>query len=263
MSPGLEDNISDVSSDFSIEHAPIDQTAILVKCFYCPKEFSRSKYYVRHLKKHKEKGHDIKQPVIYQCPQCSKIYKDSYALFRHVMIHSDHKCKKCGKIFRQRFHLYLHRCPRVGENLMDCQGCGRDFVNENDYEKHVMLCKGKQLEGQSVKKFECEYCFSKFTAASSLKKHILLHQKTNDCNTCGKKFETSRELNEHTKEHASERPFLCSECGSRFKNKVCLDSHQRSHTGERPFKCKYCGKGFSRARLATEHERIHTGKCCY
>ncbi|XP_078582599.1 uncharacterized protein LOC144865632 [Branchiostoma floridae x Branchiostoma japonicum] len=69
----------------------------------------------------------------------------------------------------------------------------------------------------------------------------------------------ARYLNEHTKRHKGERPFMCGQCGYRAYNKFRLVEHMRKHTGEKPFKCNQCHYKTSYKRYLVEHMMRHSG----
>lgn len=77
---------------------------------------------------------------------------------------------------------------------------------------------------------------------------------------CGKTCLSRRDLADHTRTHARERPFACGVCDYRARTKGVLAQHARTHTGRtRPFACDACAFRGSRRNLA-DHARTHTGE---
>ncbi|XP_014879795.1 oocyte zinc finger protein XlCOF19-like, partial [Poecilia latipinna] len=111
------------------------------------------------------------------------------------------------------------------------------------------------------KPFSCETCEKRFTAISTLNRHIRIHtgEKPFSCVTCGKRFSRKQHLTLHMRIHTGEKPFSCVNCGKGFSRKQHLTLHMRIHTGEKPFSCGNCGKGFSQKLSLTRHMTIHTG----
>uniref|UniRef100_A0A3Q3Q6P5 C2H2-type domain-containing protein n=1 Tax=Monopterus albus TaxID=43700 RepID=A0A3Q3Q6P5_MONAL len=89
------------------------------------------------------------------------------------------------------------------------------------------------------------------------------HMRTFKCDTCGKMFRESWDLNKHLVIHSVEKPFKCNVCGNGFNRRYNLDLHLRVHTGEKPYKCNICDKSFSSRVNMKKHLRIHTGEKPY
>uniref|UniRef100_A0A3B1J8G3 Zinc finger and BTB domain containing 49 n=1 Tax=Astyanax mexicanus TaxID=7994 RepID=A0A3B1J8G3_ASTMX len=62
-----------------------------------------------------------------------------------------------------------------------------------------------------------------------------------------------RKLLKHMQRHSGDKPYCCQTCGKCFAGSGDLQRHVRSHTGERPYVCDTCGKGFTRTAVLRRH----------
>ncbi|XP_034108223.1 zinc finger protein 891-like [Drosophila sulfurigaster albostrigata] len=94
------------------------------------------------------------------------------------------------------------------------------------------------------------------------------------CPTCGKVFETRRQLMLHQSFHdrkqssnstgaAGGAVFQCPHCEKSFNGNWWLQRHLRTHTGERPYKCSHCEKAFKDSWSLRRHLRTHLSECSY
>ena len=89
----------------------------------------------------------------------------------------------------------------------------------------------------------------------SAKKQRMEHR----CDTCGKTFNRSGNLNRYRLIHTGEKPYECSRCDKRFTQKVSLDRHLKAHekqAAQRTFTCGTCGETFH--NLAPYNAHIRT-----
>ncbi|XP_014834324.1 PREDICTED: oocyte zinc finger protein XlCOF19-like [Poecilia mexicana] len=129
----------------------------------------------------------------------------------------------------------------------------------------VIFQEAAEAENQNQerrKPFSCETCEKRFTAISTLNRHIRIHtgEKPFSCVNCGKGFSRKQHLTLHMRIHTGEKPFSCVNCGKRFSGKWNLIQHMIIHSGEKPFSCVNCGKGFSEKRNLAQHMIIHSGE---
>ena len=95
---------------------------------------------------------------------------------------------------------------------------------------------------------------------NSLRSEIVLGTSQFECESRGKPFAQTTDLNRHTRPHPGEKPFKCKVCGKGFTRQSNLNVHTRSHTGKKLFKCEVCGKVFTYQSYLRRHSRTHTGE---
>ncbi|XP_048344687.1 zinc finger protein 14-like isoform X3 [Sphaerodactylus townsendi] len=179
-----------------------------------------------------------------------------------------HNCFHCGKSFHCGAEVINHQRIHIGEQWYDCSDCGKQFLENSNLIQH------KNSDHSGGKTFPCfvngnnffdgdpHKCGKRFNSTVDLQQHlrILKEETPFKCSQCGKKFSQSGDLQLHLETHTGEKCFECSECGKSFSQSGCLHLHQRTHTGEKPFECSDCGKGFNYSGDLQRHHRTHTGE---
>ncbi len=118
-----------------------------------------------------------------------------------------------------------------------CDECKKGFNCKGPYKEHILW--HQMLASGKIKKisrpFSCRRCDKRFTASSSLSRHMQIHtqQFRYNCVTCGKGFVQRQELTEHLNKHIG-RSFPCQFCSSRFAFEKALKSHMRKVHGDVP-----------------------------
>jgi KRAB domain-containing zinc finger protein len=112
---------------------------------------------------------------------------------------------------------------------------------------------------------QCESCGWRFPSQSQLNQHLHTHtgERPYVCRVpnCAKRFlQSSGRIYHERSAHSDSVPFICTQCGQRFKHAVLLRRHYIMHSGERPYVCSVCNASFSRLNGLKVHEMRHTGE---
>ena len=179
-----------------------------------------------------------------------------------------------------------------------CEHCGDNFGNKKELKGHVLSVH----EGKKV--YRCTICNACFVKASRMKRHMVLsHGKVNlsnskpkeilkmnladeiekvNCDQCGEKFVSKRELKAHILSvHEGKKVYGCSICkacftdGGKMKRHM-ISAHGKEHQNfkpkellrmnlfheiEKPQSCNKCGDEFdSKRELKVHNLSVHEGK---
>ncbi|XP_040565072.1 uncharacterized protein [Lepeophtheirus salmonis] len=246
----------------------------------------------------------------YPCHICSKFFAQTSQLNDHLInVHNEsitptkkgcsNVCEICGLKLGSRVavrrHIKIHQKPDVKE-MSDIEDEEEDEDDDDeeellgDEEKksfECIFCKKRfsqkshlsvheQGTHQGLRHNMCPYCGKTFSAASNMKKHLLIHNQQSDsnedgkssteqqfkhvCEYCGRLYDNLHYLRIHVKTHSTEAPlFPCEECHEKFSSISALKIHQKFHKGETQFTCTVCRRTcLSKSALET-HSLIHTG----
>lgn len=206
------------------------------KCEKCGKKFSKTDYFIRHLKF----GHAEKT---YACVLCAFATPESNQLRMHM----------------EKRHLKNYS--------LFCNVCSKGFFDKSSLREHENMHTG-------VATYQCEVCGMIFKIKSTLRAHKFKfhpHLFPHICQICGKGLSTKGGLDSHLKLHAENRKFMCDICGRNLNTPRSLLEHRRLHTGERPFECDLCLKSYPAQKHLIRHVKlVHTGEkpernheCCH
>jgi len=247
------------------------------QCNTCGRGFSLKKYLARHI----SMVHSDAKP--FKCKICSKSFKSSGSLKKHLIIHADHKpykCSECDRGFSQKVSLQRHMPTHLPGTLRPfmCQICGKCYTSADILRRHINV-------HNEERPYECEICSKRFKHRISLKYHVKLHadnkvlesgEKAYICHICNTHFDNKYELRKHSRIHDPDRLLpleerkrhACEQCGKRFTQKSNLGLHVRlKHSSQdgsevqalRRVACSDCGKWFSKKSNLKAHMRLHTG----
>ncbi|KAL1517339.1 hypothetical protein ABEB36_001114 [Hypothenemus hampei] len=125
--------------------------------------------------------------------------------------------------------------------------------------------KYKDLNGKSVRVFECGICGREFNHQYTLMRHLPTHtdERKFHCHICGKAFRQMSTLSQHKAIHSSARPYTCQVCNKNFNRVSTLISHSKTHTGVKPHCCHICNKSFHQKGNLRNHIFTHTNERPY
>ncbi|XP_054167441.1 zinc finger protein 845-like [Oppia nitens] len=203
---------------------------------------------------------DDKQQL-YLCPfnGCDRKYSSNNGLNHHFhLIHykPDYKpfiCELCGQGFKRKFilekHIHIHDVNR--QKTYQCSECDKSFYKSHALKEHMLS------KHSTEKSFKCGIngCEDKFQSVYQRTLHRQsVHQmkysvkKVKDRYSCqwpGCDYRCAgkERLEDHTRVHTGERPFVCQwpECDKRFTTKNDLKKHVICHQNQKPFVCQWPG----------------------
>ncbi|XP_004536224.1 zinc finger protein weckle-like [Ceratitis capitata] len=199
-------------------------------CSVCSMNFLRIGNYHIHMKK----SHGIVKtddPPI-SCPQCSRTFKRSFELNRHIRTHR----------------------PMAEKRIFPCPQCERKFQTKDYVARHI------KYVHENIRPFICEECGEGACTEAALREHMLTH--TNNapfiCEVCEKGFKNQSRLRNHMEIHSNNK-HTCGECGLQLNSRVTLNRHMLVHSDVMSHKCDYCGREFKRAKTLKAHLILHSG----
>lgn len=133
-------------------------------CPYCQKKFNERSALVLHEPKCKLKS----QEGSLKCEFCEKTFADEFTMEIHINVEhvntKTHKCKECDFSTTKYFLLRNHKMTHM--NLVKCQKCDKNFLNEKLMLEHVSNTHGGGSE------FRCSRCGNIFKTSVHLERHI-------------------------------------------------------------------------------------------
>ncbi|XP_005097051.1 zinc finger protein 658B [Aplysia californica] len=176
---------------------------------------------------------------------------------------------------------YNHSDVKGGEFSFVCTLCNVGFMRKKQLRAHrhsehssiKSVYKGKTLVLKSLsssrrKSNSCEICGEVFKSLSSLKVHVLCHEKKSlfKDDICHNDFSTSDALRVHKKLHEAKdseaqpteksemEKFVCDVCGKTVKSMKQLRYHLASHVGGDTITCRVCKEKFTSRKLLMAHQ---------
>ncbi|KAJ3598071.1 hypothetical protein NHX12_001585 [Muraenolepis orangiensis] len=112
-----------------------------IHCVACLRVFPSQQDFQKHIKDtgcwglQEPKGDEIR------CPECGESFPTKEELKKHGSAHQRIlTCDVCGKGFRSALMLMSHMGGHASQTPCLCQSCGRGFLHQQDYDKHLERC---------------------------------------------------------------------------------------------------------------------------
>ncbi|XP_042873759.1 serine-rich adhesin for platelets-like isoform X2 [Penaeus japonicus] len=203
-----------------------------------------------------DKSHGIKCDV----NGCSVRLKSESNIAYHRKCHAENsmQCQECPTKFGTWRDLALHlwRHHLIDIDLHKCDKC--------DYKcySYSKLMNVHHKIHSDERPSLCDTCGKRFKTTKQLRNHKALHLKVPQilCETCQRPFTDKRMLRNHIEfVHKKVKPFLCNYCGYSTASKSTLKMHMRQHTGEKPFACEECSYRTADHNSLRRHKMQHSG----
>jgi hypothetical protein len=217
------------------------------------------------------------------CHICSKKFKRSYNLKRHLFIHEVNSNRTNDTSEPNQNLFQLNECPN----------CGKKIVDKSNYLKHLRICNEKNFINDLIiknkvnlvsklenisKKFEaqCQLCGKLFNKKFNFQRHLRTHilqnlnqnEKTDvnnslfyECQKCFRKFNELKQLKNHQSKWHDLNDLNCEYCPNtsiKFTEKLDFLKHlNKMHSVKFKFQCNICFRCFRYLSQYVLHKKTH------
>ncbi|CAH1797406.1 unnamed protein product [Owenia fusiformis] len=169
----------------------------------------------------------------------------------------DYSCEKCGRTFMKEKAYEKHMELHDKEELYSCHVCCKKYARSSEITRHMRIHTGES--------FECKECDVTYTSVRGFKAHqIEIHKdpKPFRCSFEGCDFHSDKPSNvhKHTVIHTGVKLYTCERCNKSFAQANGLTSHLRSCMQVRGYLCDHCGAKFNHLGSLKSHRLVHTGE---
>lgn len=241
-------------------------------CDICKKTFSSS----RNLKTHQRQVH-LNDEV--ECEECGKICKNRHLLRTHSRTHVKDECSTCHRIITKR-RMAEHMLTHAAKNPFECDLCDFLTIYERNLREHI---ERKHLQMKPAYDSKCEDFKSKFyedvlkcdeCSFHTMDKRVFanhkgVHGKPFACETCQKRYASTKSLTKHQKQHrhgsyatAADVAYICDICDKLVSSSEYLNIHKKQVHDDKQVKCKVCGKICRNRVTLHKHSRSHVKVEC-
>lgn len=248
------------------------QTSVL--CTECGKSYKN----IIMLRAHEKRIHKgIKEPALFKCNICSKMFKSNFLLKMHLNRHMNirnYSCAICNQQFFTKASAQLHMTKHTDEKPYQCPFCPMKYKYPTSLTKHLpkhdtnltLLKHPKFIIDKLTNRYnKCDQCGKVFLLRVNLNYHLFNHHQllaenftpSQQCHLCHKAFKMQCHLRKHMHSHSDEKTFKCDYCPNAFRGPDHLAKHMIRHK-EKTERCQYCSKAFRTAKGLDAHIRNHT-----
>ncbi|XP_069816681.1 zinc finger protein 723-like [Dendropsophus ebraccatus] len=222
----------------------------LLECSLCHQRFRYKTALVSHQREHV--GSEV-----YKCDKCDKVYTRMTYLLRHAELHYKENGgdgnlqpkspseEPEGDDSHSSAHTQdVQPYPNYHEVTEEEKAppivipsdpvLVMDAVKDKKFLKKERPTEELPKRFNVVRLFKCKKCKKCFRHHSTLVRHILSHQLTLTCHSCGQKFERLLKLYLHTCRHEKKKPYKCTFCKKAFSFQSLLRLHLHTHDTTKP-----------------------------
>ena len=165
------------------------------------------------------------------------------------------KCKLCSETWFMKKYLKKHLAAKHFKKK-----CKRD--KDFDYDAYI------EVVFVNVKVLRCDHCNKAYTNFKILHDHIKYRHFPEDnivCRLCNKKFQNQYFLKTHMRTHSAARPYKCESCGKCYSSSTNLNRHTKeSHSNDpdlvkKPIQCQMCSCWCANKLTFKSHLQFHHG----
>ncbi|XP_029731914.1 zinc finger protein 91 [Aedes albopictus] len=201
-------------------------------CTICAKVFNNDVELIAH----KLTTHPEPSSAIFMCPHCTKSYRSSAMLNRHLDSCGPRMCSVCDQTFSKHSHHMAHMKDLHPEVMYTCPFCPRKFIEETDYVNHSGYC--------AERKYSCSQCDASRKTLPEFKRHVALTGHADEpvieaedirsnlqlpCPICRAVFRCVNTRRSHMATAHREPHIQCPRCDLAFHYKSRLLTHLRNH----------------------------------
>ncbi|VDI26632.1 Hypothetical predicted protein [Mytilus galloprovincialis] len=186
----------------------------------------------------------------FDCSECSKSFSRKDSLNTHFRLHTGqniHECNLCGKIFPKRSN-YIRHMESCGKR--DRRVTQNEVLNENSYSKDFTAIE----QFDASENAHCDNMINDKNMDALLIQNALEESLNNSSESTEGQLSIEKEnskLSEHDESYLDFN--ACSE-----SLKTASDIESKSENKQKRFDCSECSKSFSRRDSLTTHFRLHT-----
>ena len=226
--------------------------------------------------KQRNVGVNMKSENCHVCDLCNSAFSNLVELVNHVKEHIwQHECEPCtqkftsandwyedfsvhSRITPNKNNVYSKRKLSLHGRNIQCKLCGKGFMYEKSFRKHMYTHNESQTLDIETSSFESDF-------QKNEKIKIRRRRGNYKCRRCKITFITLSQLQFHDCSKHELDKFICGICGLKCPSKHALGFHLNIHTGDKPYQCPICNRQFAHPSSLRQHRSLHAETnlfCC-
>jgi len=213
--------------DNSLANHVTDLHTVLNTCDECNNEFPTANLFNKHQQT------CLFEPRCFPCQKCESVWSSNASLRLHYLENHQESvdvCGVCGYVVENSKALELHwKTSHLSWTpVLHCDFCDREFYAQGSLDNHTYKVHKIQTS------FSCELCQFHCTRRSELETHIQGVHYSNErffCDICQFSTFQKSKLAQHKKRTHS---YECSHCSSTFETSREKNQHEKDHLAKKP-----------------------------